>query len=137
MKLKRTYLFIAISSLALFFVLIIQVNWIFKTAGIKEELFNEKANMVLSRTTEALRADKETCSNIGESVENDSSLSDHRNHVIKRKEMLHELWGVNDYFLGRSLDVFITKIRKYLMEDPNLSIENVFGVGFIFNVPEK
>ena len=59
-----------------------------------------------------------------------------RNKVIKREELLTALWGENDYFFGRSLDVFITKIRKYLKEDPNLSIENVFGVGFIFNVPE-
>lgn len=64
-------------------------------------------------------------------------LSHHRNHVIKREEMLKAVWGENDYFLGRSLDVFITKIRKYLKEDPQLSIENVFGVGFIFNVPEQ
>jgi len=64
-------------------------------------------------------------------------LCDHKNHVIRREIMLKELWGENDYFLGRSLDVFITKIRKYLKEDPDLCIENVFGVGFIFNVPEK
>jgi DNA-binding response OmpR family regulator len=64
-------------------------------------------------------------------------LSVHRNHLIKREDMLKALWGENDYFLGRSLDVFITKIRKYLKEDPELSVENVFGVGFIFNVPEK
>lgn len=64
-------------------------------------------------------------------------LSDHRNKIIKREDMLLELWGENDYFLGRSLDVFITKIRKYLKEDPNLTIENIFGVGFIFNVGEK
>lgn len=64
-------------------------------------------------------------------------LSNHRNNLIKREEMLKALWGENDYFLGRSLDVFITKIRKYLKEDSNLSIENVFGVGFVFNVPEK
>lgn len=64
-------------------------------------------------------------------------LSQYRNKVIKREEMLKDLWGTNDYFLGRSLDVFITKIRKYIREDPDLSIENVFGVGFIFNVPEK
>jgi DNA-binding response OmpR family regulator len=64
-------------------------------------------------------------------------ISAHRNKVIKREEMLKELWGENNYFLGRSLDVFITKIRKYLKEDPELSIENVFGVGFIFNVPGK
>lgn len=64
-------------------------------------------------------------------------LSGHRNNVIKREDLLKELWGDNDYFIGRSLDVFITKIRKYLKEDPTLSIENVFGVGFIFNVPSK
>ena len=62
-------------------------------------------------------------------------LSVHRNKVIKREELLKDLWGEDDYFFGRSLDVFITKIRKYLKEDPDLSIENVFGVGFIFNVP--
>jgi DNA-binding response OmpR family regulator len=66
-----------------------------------------------------------------------SYLWEHRNKVVKREEMLKELWGENDYFFGRSLDVFITKIRKYLKEDPTLSIENVFGVGFIFNAPEK
>lgn len=64
-------------------------------------------------------------------------LSDQRNVVIKREVMLKELWGENDYFFGRSLDVFITKMRKYLKEDPDLSIENVFRVGFIFNVPVK
>jgi DNA-binding response OmpR family regulator len=62
-------------------------------------------------------------------------LSARRNIVIKREDLLKDLWGENDYFLGRSLDVFITKIRKYLKDDPMVSIENVFGVGFIFNVP--
>ncbi|MBK7312121.1 MAG: response regulator transcription factor [Sphingobacteriaceae bacterium] len=64
-------------------------------------------------------------------------LCDHKNKVIKREDVLKDLWGENDYFFGRSLDVFITKMRKYLKEDPSLSIENVFGVGFIFNVPVK
>jgi DNA-binding response OmpR family regulator len=63
-------------------------------------------------------------------------LSDHRNSLIKREEMLVNVWGENDYFLGRSLDVFISKIRKYLKEDTDLNIENVFGVGFIFNVKQ-
>lgn len=60
-----------------------------------------------------------------------------RNKVIRREDLLKELWGENDYFLGRSLDVFITKIRKYLKDDPQLEIENVFKVGFIFKVPES
>ncbi len=62
-------------------------------------------------------------------------LYTHRNNIIKREDLLTDLWGENDYFFGRSLDVFITKIRKYLKEDPDLRIENVFGVGFVFNVP--
>lgn len=63
-------------------------------------------------------------------------LCEHKNKLIKREEILTALWGKNDYFFGRSLDVFITKFRKYLNQDPAVSIENVFGVGFIFNVPE-
>ncbi|MDP3927910.1 MAG: response regulator transcription factor [Bacteroidota bacterium] len=60
----------------------------------------------------------------------------HKNKVIKREELLEAVWGENDYFLGRSLDVFISKLRKYLKDDESLSIETVFGVGFIFNVRE-
>lgn len=60
MKLNRTYLFIALSSVALIIVLIIQVNWIYETAGVKEKMFNEKANMVLSKTAEALSKDTVT-----------------------------------------------------------------------------
>ncbi|MBL7932626.1 MAG: response regulator transcription factor [Bacteroidia bacterium] len=63
-------------------------------------------------------------------------LATHRNQLVKREEMLKELWGENDYFLGRSLDVFITKIRKYLKDDNDINIENVYKVGFIFNVPK-
>jgi two-component system phosphate regulon sensor histidine kinase PhoR len=64
MKLNRTYLFVAISSIALVIVLIIQVNWILQTAKVKEELFNEKANMVLSKTAEALSSDSTTYKNM-------------------------------------------------------------------------
>jgi len=64
MKLNRNYLFIAISSVALAIVLVIQVNWIFQTAKVKEELFNEKANIVLARTTEALFSDSATRKNM-------------------------------------------------------------------------
>ncbi len=58
-----------------------------------------------------------------------------QNIVLKREEILKDLWGENDYFVGRSLDVFITKIRKYFKEDDRISIENIFGVGFVFRIP--
>lgn len=59
-------------------------------------------------------------------------LSEHRDQVIRRSFILEHLWGKDDYFLGRSLDVFISRLRKYLKGDPNLKIENVHGVGFVF-----
>ena len=52
------------------------------------------------------------------------------NKVVKREEILTEVWGENDYFLGRSLDVFISKLRKYLKKDPSIKIINYHGVGF-------
>ena len=57
------------------------------------------------------------------------------NRVLERSHILKELWGEDDYFLGRSLDVFISRLRKYLRSDEQLQIENIHGVGFRFNVP--
>jgi DNA-binding response OmpR family regulator len=58
-------------------------------------------------------------------------LVDHQNTVVKREQILEELWGQNDYFLGRSMDVFISRLRKYLQAEPSLSLETKRGVGFI------
>ncbi len=54
----------------------------------------------------------------------------HKNQVVKREDILNEVWGDDDYFLGRSLDVFISKLRKYLAADERLKIFNRHGVGF-------
>ena len=54
-----------------------------------------------------------------------------RNKLVSRESILESLWGENDYFFGRSLDVFISKLRKYLKQDPELKIENRHGIGFI------
>ena len=50
--------------------------------------------------------------------------------VIKRSEILEKIWGQDDYFLGRSLDVFISRLRKHLSRDTDIRIENFHGVGF-------
>jgi DNA-binding response OmpR family regulator len=52
------------------------------------------------------------------------------NRVIKREEVLTKVWGKDDYFLGRSMDVFITKIRKYLKEETEIEIQTIHGVVF-------
>ncbi|NJL73814.1 MAG: response regulator transcription factor [Saprospiraceae bacterium] len=58
-----------------------------------------------------------------------------KNKVLKRGEILEAIWGRDDYFLGRSLDVFISRLRKYLDEDKAIQIENIHGVGFKFSSP--
>ena len=57
-------------------------------------------------------------------------LCDHKNQVLDRGETLKKLWGEDNYFNGRSLDVFVTKIRKYLKEDEDIEIINVRGKGY-------
>lgn len=54
-----------------------------------------------------------------------------KNKVIRREQILTAIWGESDYFAGRSLDVFISKLRKYFGQDPSVSIENIPKVGFI------
>ena len=56
------------------------------------------------------------------------------NQVVAREVILTAVWGQDDYFVGRSLDVFITKLRKYLKEDERISINNVHGIGFKLEV---
>ena len=62
-------------------------------------------------------------------------LSARRGQVLERSEILEKIWGENDYFLGRSLDVFISRLRKYLNGDGRIKIENIHGVGFTLTTP--
>jgi DNA-binding response OmpR family regulator len=60
-------------------------------------------------------------------------------HKIKSfaDDAVEKIYGKRDYFLGRSFDVFISRLRKMLQKDPRISIENVFKVGFILHVKEE
>jgi len=59
---------------------------------------------------------------------------DHKNSVLKREQILNSLWGTDDYFMGRSLDVFISRLRKILANEEGISIENLHGIGFRFSI---
>jgi DNA-binding response OmpR family regulator len=60
-------------------------------------------------------------------------LCEHPNRILKREEVLLNVWGKDDYFLGRSMDVFITKLRKYFRADTSVHIETIHGMGFRLN----
>jgi|SRR5690606_17927138 two-component system response regulator VicR len=58
-------------------------------------------------------------------------FASHRNEVVRREDLLKAIWGDDDYYMGRSLDVFISRLRKYLATDANsVKIDNVHGIGF-------
>jgi DNA-binding response OmpR family regulator len=54
-----------------------------------------------------------------------------RNKALTREQILTEIWGEDDYFLGRSMDVFISRLRKYLTPDRGISLRTLRGMGFI------
>jgi len=56
--------------------------------------------------------------------------------VLKREQILKSVWGDDDYFMGRSLDVFISRLRKIFSNEEGIAIENLHGIGFKFVVPE-
>jgi DNA-binding response OmpR family regulator len=60
-----------------------------------------------------------------------------KNKVLAREDILTEIWGEDDYFLGRSMDVFISRLRKYISEDKNIDIRTVRGTGFILEELNK
>ncbi|MDD4747071.1 MAG: response regulator transcription factor [Salinivirgaceae bacterium] len=99
------------------------------TYQIGSYLFDYK-NLTLTRMEEVRRITKREadvlhmlCINAGE--------------LVKREDLLLSIWGINDYFNGRSLDVFITKLRKYLKEDPEVVLINIHGVGFELRYPKQ
>ena len=62
-------------------------------------------------------------------------LTLNKDRILKREEILKLIWGDDDYFMGRSLDVFITRIRKYFKKSP-VEIKNYHGVGFRWHEKE-
>ena len=61
-------------------------------------------------------------------------LCQNKNELLSRETALRKIWGEDGYFTARSMDVFITKLRKYLKDDPNIEIKNVHGSGFLLEI---
>jgi len=63
-------------------------------------------------------------------------LCESKNEIVSRSDIMIKVWGEEDYFIGRSLDVFVSKLRKYLQNDPKINIESIPRVGLVLNVRE-
>jgi len=63
-------------------------------------------------------------------------LVDYKNEVVSRSTILKEVWGVDDYFVSKSLDVYLNKVRRHIQDDPNLEIINIHGYGYKLIIKE-
>jgi two-component system OmpR family response regulator len=61
-------------------------------------------------------------------------LCQNQNELLPRETALRKIWGDDGYFTARSMDVFVTKLRKFLSDDPNIEIKNIHGSGFFLEV---
>jgi len=59
-----------------------------------------------------------------------------KNKILRREIALRMIWGEDDYFMGRSMDVYITKLRKFLSHDPRVNITNIHRTGFMLEIKE-
>ncbi len=64
-------------------------------------------------------------------------LGTHPNTLLSREDIQNAVWADDSYFVGRSMDVFISRLRKYLKGDPKIAITNVHGVGYRFEINES
>lgn len=118
-----------------------------------------RINNILRRSAEKIHSDNPACLKIGDVIFNQDLLKltfsnneevcltireaelllylyRFNNRVLSREEILTNLWGENDYFMGRSLDVFISRLRKVLSPSKRIQINNIYGVGFVFQEME-
>lgn len=103
-------------------------------ADIVEEI--KIGNIIFSPANQRIITPEETFNITQKENELLKFLCQHKNKVLKRNEVLTNVWGKDDFFLGRSMDVFISKLRKYLKSDKKIVLETIHAVGFRLSVPD-
>jgi DNA-binding response OmpR family regulator len=112
----------------------LRIKSLLKRVNIRTEIPEEKvfnvSNFVFDSENLTLTLDGKVQSLTKKEAQILKLLFKFKNQVLPREVILNTVWGQDDYFVGRSLDVFITKLRKYLKADESIVILNIHGVGF-------
>jgi DNA-binding response OmpR family regulator len=128
------------------------------TKPFDSEILLHKVNAILKRNQSENSREKQTTFNIGTLIYHTETrdlkapgetiklspkegellrlLCIHENRVLSRSKALKSIWKDENYFTGRSMDVYITKLRKFLTIDPNVEIQNIHSEGFMLTVKE-
>ncbi|ESU27151.1 two-component system, transcriptional regulatory protein [Flavobacterium limnosediminis JC2902] len=112
--------------------LVLRINNILKRTGKNDVSISEKIK-IGSYLFDTLRFELHFNTEIQRVTEKEAALLlflfQNKNRLLKREEILKSLWGTDDFFSGRSMDVYISKLRKYLCNDANISIESIRNIG--------
>ncbi len=115
--------------------LVLRIENILRRSAVSREEDEQLGSMILKKKELKLVSEKNAYQLTIREAELLSFLIQHINQVVTRDHLLEKLWGKNDYFMGRSMDVFVSRIRKYLQDDPALELETIRGVGYILRAP--
>lgn len=110
--------------------LLLRVQNILKRSGHQNQSVQQIDNLSLDQDNLTLVVDNQTFDLTEKEAHLLALFIDNKGQLLKRDFLLNEVWGDDDYFNGRSMDVFISRIRKYLTASPKLSLVNIRGVGF-------
>lgn len=111
--------------------LVLRMNNIIKRSSGKKEDNTVIGNCQLIMNELKLITEKSTFQLTIREAELMNYLIKNKNRAISREIILEDVWGKNDFFMGRSMDVFISRIRKYLQNENGIELETIRGVGFI------
>ena len=117
--------------------LVLRIENILRRSAVSKEEDDKVGSMTLKKDELKLVSENDSYQLTIREAELLSFLIHHKNQVVTRDQLLEKLWGKNDYFMGRSMDVFISRIRKYLQDDSTLDLETIRGVGFILREPDN
>jgi DNA-binding response OmpR family regulator len=114
--------------------LLLRIKNILRRSAKEEQPITEIKSLVLDKGMLRLKTTRKVHQLTKKEADLLSFLMDHKNELVPRETILTRFWGENDYFMGRSLDVFISRLRKYIGDEPAVELNTVRGVGFIFEV---
>ena len=113
-------------------------NILKRTSKLQPVDLNTKIIQIGNYTFDTSRLELKTENNTQQLTEKEAALLtyffNHKNQLLKREQILKSVWHNEDYFSGRSMDVYISKLRKYLSEDTSISIESIRNIGLEFKI---
>ena len=114
--------------------LILRINNVLRRAQKTEPESVEIKGLVLTMSDFRLKTPKQKHQLTQKEAELLMYLMENKNEVVSRETILTKFWGENDYFMGRSLDVFISRLRKFICDEPGVQLNTLRGIGYIFEI---